>query len=554
MKHLSIKTRFWQIILQSWSLWLALMLMIGLLWRNPFSDRTLIPNFEPYPDPFHYLTPARCFLQGRGWKLCRPNSVGIKPAVSPLYSISFLPVLALNNDPRMFYVINVLLSLSSVILLYQILRKISASWMVQLLPLLLYVTSYHLYWFPSLVMAENLIMPLYLLFTLLLISQVTWCRTLTTALILICFYGAKYAYLPLAGVGGLLYSLKIFSIGGLARTKRFSPFGLLLLMTGMGLMIMGGANIINQLRPLQTIGQKYLAAYIPVTQPVAPAVSQKQAWFAQDYLLTNLEFYGRAIIGQPTRVLWDYRSFYPIWVSAAGILGLIISLFQKKLRLLSISLLGMISGQVLFMAFFYTADGRYVFHLLPSMLIGLGIYLSFVERLFTKLNQRLFVILLTIWVLAIYGLTNFSRLKSQLAVNFKYAETPWAYLAVQDYNRFFASPELTDQPSPKYLITLLPPFYLDFFKSGSYQVLPLSNVQDFKNQREQVWGEPQTEELFDLYRRKMNEGAEVFVTNYFINSSDQFRRDFATIEQSFELEKVQTGCFEGCNLYRLDNK
>ena len=59
---------------------------------------------------------------GHGWKLCRTNTVGIKPAVPPLYSMVMLPALIINSDPRVFYFVNVLLALGSVLFLNQILK------------------------------------------------------------------------------------------------------------------------------------------------------------------------------------------------------------------------------------------------------------------------------------------------------------------------------------------------------------------------------------------------------------------------------------------------
>jgi hypothetical protein len=159
----SKKLRRWiQFFLPHWPLLIAVFILAALLFRNPFSDRTLIPNFDPFPDAFHYVTPPWCLLQGKGWRLCRPEYEGIKPDVPPLYSLTLLPFFAVMNDPRMFYFANVLLSFISLVLLYTILKKVTANAPTIFFVLLLYVTNYFIYWYPSLAMAENLIMTLVL--------------------------------------------------------------------------------------------------------------------------------------------------------------------------------------------------------------------------------------------------------------------------------------------------------------------------------------------------------------------------------------------------------
>src|SRR3989339_1452467 len=108
------KTHFWNFIqnqgIKHGIFFAFALLLLLLLAKNPFSSRTLIPNFEPFPDTFHYITSARCLLKGEGFRICR-NGEGVRPAVPPLYSISLLPFLAVFDDARMFYVGNVFFSI-----------------------------------------------------------------------------------------------------------------------------------------------------------------------------------------------------------------------------------------------------------------------------------------------------------------------------------------------------------------------------------------------------------------------------------------------------------
>ena len=93
------------------------------LLRSPFSTRTLIPNFDPFPDATYYLNPALSLIQGHGLTMFREGR-SLIPGVAPLYSLSLIPFFVLKQDPRMFYFANILFSLLSFYIFYRILIKI----------------------------------------------------------------------------------------------------------------------------------------------------------------------------------------------------------------------------------------------------------------------------------------------------------------------------------------------------------------------------------------------------------------------------------------------
>src|SRR5581483_3848116 len=180
-----------------------------LLARNPFSTRNLIPNFEPSPDAIYYVNTARSLLNGQGFEVSR-NGRGFIPYVPPLYSLSFLPIFALNNDPRLFYVMNVLLMLSSFVLLYLIVKKITDNTWIISFVLFLFVTNFYIYWYPTLAMAENLILPLFLASILLLMTKISYKNIVLAAIIDVAFYATKYEAISLSGIYFLIYIFKLF--------------------------------------------------------------------------------------------------------------------------------------------------------------------------------------------------------------------------------------------------------------------------------------------------------------------------------------------------------
>ena len=95
-----------------WVFWVTLCLFILLLAKNPFSIRTLIPNFEPYPDTIHYINSAQSFIRGHGLQIWREGRI-LKTTVPPLYSLVLIPIFLINIDARMFYFANVFLAFGS---------------------------------------------------------------------------------------------------------------------------------------------------------------------------------------------------------------------------------------------------------------------------------------------------------------------------------------------------------------------------------------------------------------------------------------------------------
>ena len=116
---------------------LGIILLFALLvFKNPFSERTLIPNFEPYPDTFNYINPALSLITGKGFNISREGRI-IKPNVPPLYSLSLLPAFIIKPDPRMAYYGNATLAFISLLFFWLILRRIFVNKFVIFLLLIL---------------------------------------------------------------------------------------------------------------------------------------------------------------------------------------------------------------------------------------------------------------------------------------------------------------------------------------------------------------------------------------------------------------------------------
>lgn len=531
----------------------CIFLFLLLLFKDPFSQRTLIPNFEPYPDTFYYINPALSFVKGEGFNIQREGRI-IKKNVPPLYGFSLVPLFLANPDPRMSYYTNLILSLSSMLLFWLILRKIFINKFILYSLLILYVTNYFIYWFPSVIMAENLVLTLYLAAFYFLLSGISLHSLIIIPMLSVGLYATKFAAIPITAAVIFLFLIRIFSLKlKMKYTLRLTLFFLLEVFFLFGIFaileqIFRGNNVLSPI-----FGHLSLI-YQSLDDNVDYENSEKFNWFSIQYLITNLPLYLNSLIGNPNRFLWDNTPIIPKFVAIGAILGIFISLFNRKFNFLSLMLLFFISSLIIFMSTFYSFDGRYIYIAIPTLIIGFGLLLVKFQESFFRGEKIIFSILILIFI-SIYFATNFTRVKSQISLNLKYAENPWYYIAVLKMNEFFTNDKVVNGKTP-ILISALPPFLVDYFTNGNYTLLPLSYEQEFRGQavREIVWGPNDYSDLPKLYRKYLNEGYDLYVSRAGLGNEYHTNRDFNTIVNDFETMLVQPGCFEQCNIYRVKLK
>lgn len=542
---------------------------ILLLFKNPFSERNLIPNLEPFPDSIHYLNPPLSFLNGRSFVIEREGGT-IRPAVPFLYSATLIPGFLINRDVRFFYVTNVILAFLGLLFFYKSLEKVLQNAYVTLLILFLYITNYFIYWYPNLPMAENLILTLYLIGLYLLVCQLTVRNAFMAGLIAISFYATKYAssslsltYLFLYTckiLPELIYDLKKFTLDSfrknpakfISQKKTFSILMSYILGTGLSLLVffaadslIRGNNIFLQL--LEHAGT--LAA----SKGPSGIASQSGGWFSFGYFKEHLLMYLNAISGSPMRFLWDYTPLVPKYIAIPALLGILVSLIYENKKFLGLSLLLFIVIPTVAISPFYSTDARYIYHVIPTILIGFGLFLILLNDFLIryKFKKVFFIFLAGLFIF--YSGSNFQRLKYQIALNLKHSETPWHYMSVKNFNDYFQTPPTEPKDKP-ILITALQPFYIDFFSNSNYQLLPLSGGQEFIKRAETVWGPNDYSDLVKLYKKYLLKGRTLYITNAALGSEGFLYSSFNSIKEAFFLEEVKKGCFETCNIYKISPK
>ncbi len=567
----------------------CLFVFLLFLARNPFSIRTLIPNLEPYPDTVHYLSPAWNFASGNGFRLFREDRP-LKTWVPPLYSAVMIPAFLIRNDVRMFYFVNVFLALISFFLFYKIIQKIlDSSHIYQyaifspillFVSLFLYVTNYFFYWYPTLAMGENLTLAVYLIALYLLLSKITARNIILFSLITFLIFLAKTANLPLSGLLFLLYGVKLF-IEKNQKVKRNN-----IKIYGAGLTILAFAFIIFSDELANTSAFATISFYFQNIFPKQNSETGKQivqasGWFSLGYIPQHLPHYFRALFGgYPVRFLWDNTPIVPLYVGIPAMVGLLAGILHARLRFLAISLLLVLFVSLLSISTFYSLDMRYLFHIIPTVLIGFVKFWVFIYEKLQILNPKSYsnpklsksknkinmtfrvsdlfkfwglgfsVLLLTLF--GYYLATNAVRFKKQIMLNLKYAETPWYYISVLKLNEYFKNYPAS-KPVPVVISSMIP-YYIDFFSNNKYTLLPLSPDQEFRSHKKSVWGDFDYSDLIKLYYKVLLSGHELYVHNYGLGNEKVLHDDFKKIEENFVMKKVSEGCYDLCNIWQLKMK
>lgn len=519
-----------------------------LLFRNPFSVRTQIANLEPFPDSIHYISPALSILRGKGPYIEREDRK-IIPSVPPLYSLSLLPGYVVSQDVRMFYVMNVALSFVSLTFFYLIVRKIfPTQQLLQIFLLLLYATSYILYWFPELAMAENLILPLFLISMYVLIVSSTKKSYIFLGMLAVAFYATKYACLPLSAAMVLLTLVKI----EMERARKDSLVYLKYYLTSLvltGVLYLVYEHLVRGANSLSGLFTLFFSVFTP--RKIVQSTQGKSTgggFFSLEYAGMNVKTYGRWLLGDKIPFLWKQLPILPKAMQVCAMVGILVTLVTKK-SFVSILLLTTIVSTLFFMMSFYAFDGRYFLVAVPISIVGFGLFISWISSHFGIKGKYVAKFLLVCFAL-LYFFTQVMRLKFDVMLNLKHAETPWYYLSVKNIDSYLAGRRSEFKARPV-VISALPPYLVDFYTKEDLLLLPLHKEQEFRSYRELAWGDHDYENLHEVYAKYLKEGHKVFLTAYGLGNEKYLHDEFDKVLENFNSVKVFSGCFDLCNIYEL---
>lgn len=527
---------------------LILCIFAVMLARNPYSLRTLIANLEPYPDSIHYLNPAMSFARGDGMYITREDRK-LLPVVPPMYSLTMVPVYLLSSDVRSFYFVNVGLAFLSLFFFYLILQKVFKGHRLLIFSLLfLYVTNHLLSWFPSLAMAENLLLPIILASVYLLLEPPSRKSAILLPGLAVACYATKYASLPVAVCIPLLLALRIFRMKHRAN-KIMIGATFVAACAGWGGLYLLYDYFVRDGNLIPGLFGILIGVFSPksINEAVTTDV-QKGSIFSVAHARENVRDYVGWLRGREMMILWKRIALLPQFLALPAMFGLFVSLFTKR-RLLSFVWLSFISFTIFIMMIFYVADGRYLLFALPAVIIGVGLFCVWVSERFPIHAQKILLVL-PLALISLYTVTQISRLKFDVMLNLRYTESPWYYTSIRTFDEYLAShrSEFAQQPV---VISSLPPYIIDFYATQDFMILPLSANQEFQAHKFEAWGDHNYDNLPGEYAKYLAAGHPVFLTKYGLGNVSFLHDAYDAMFERFELEKVVDGCHSTCDMYRV---
>ncbi len=517
LKHLTILTKAW------WPYFVAILGVIIVLAVNPFSDHHSFLNLEPYPDGLFYVIPAWRVTQGESFAVQRPVGQVIKARVMPLYSVVLIPSLSIWHHPGMVYVTNLLLCIISVIGIGQLSSRLKASPFTQAMVMMLYLCNAVVVWLPSLPMAENLGLALFV-WSLVGASAMPHhkMQLSVTAILIGLLVLTKHIFI---GPAVLLALYVVF------KTWRSKQRELLVLLFAWWLV----------LGIMFALYMYWLAQPPLMTLQYLRESGVSFTFYSVSFVIPQIIGYLKLIVGFPVTLLWQKVSILHMgYVILAG-WGIYQARRSPALFEIQLVLVAVLIAQLPLLVIFYTFDARYLILAIPILVTLAGIAL---QRL--KKHWQLAMVLLLVFSLCVCQRSLWREVISSNIFNRSQA---WQYEAVRALDlRLQAENDVV-------LISSLPPYLFDIYSTTRYRLLPLSVHQEFLEKGYDAWGIPATtKDLTELYTAELLRGNKLYVTTAYMTAESTFSADFSSLKDNFELSQIADDCMGTCALYRLQLK
>jgi len=508
---------------------LCVIVYLALAFKNPFKTNSLISNLEPPPDVFYYSVPAWNLTHGNGFKMMAFGKE-ISQLSTPFYGIYLVPFFAVFNDVRSYYFANIFLGIVSIFIFLKLTEVLfgKEKWFLNFGLGLVLVTNFYFYNLPTLLMAENILIPLTLMAVILMFNKLDLFNFSFNLAVMAMLAFTKMSSYPVILIEGIVLLVKLIqSKFWLNISKKniyfLSILSLLLIIFALVKVVMPGIKAFPQASASGNFSTRYISKTFPI--------------------------YFKEFFGTGGSYLWYNNQQIEKFVAIISVCGLALGLFLKKYRSKVFILLSIILGVTLFHSMMSYPEGRYISTVIPLFILFSGI-------IFNELKFNFLMgIFLIIYFLSRGTVNGFyerkaTSLKRQILNNqLEENETPWNYKAIENFNDYFKDKK------DVYLGTILNPFYIMFFGNGNYQFLPLSLRQEFSDVGKNFTGQyvEKDKTLVDLYKRILSEGKELYVTNYYLTYyKGSLDAEYYNLEKVFKFTQVKDGCLGECKIYKLE--
>lgn len=503
----------------------AVLVFIMLVFTSPSNDHHFLLNVEPYPDGLFYVRSALNIARS-GHFLVEYQGFVLYPQITPLYSYLLAVGYFLSPQPGFFYFTNCVLGIITIIFLflslYQVTRK---KWLI-CGGLAIYLSHMIVFWLPSVPMAENAVLALFSVTLFFLVSYLQSQRRRDLLLLLSCVLALVFAKYTLIGVSAVLELVMLVQV---LRKRQTVNAGLIVGISGVTAAIFWYVQL--------HLGQHPLAGF-SAQNFNQPSVVTGAVFYSFNYIWSNAITYVKALLGFKVPFLWLHESITTFGYSLLFLFGLGWLLIKKNLR--SGVYLFVFLSQFPLLFIFYVVDQRYIILTLPLFALGIT-YLG------TKVKSKKLFVTLLVASIALQCFSQLPFLRSLVAANMLNRSQAWQYEAVKVFN--------AQLPADSYIVTALPPLFVDLYSNHQYHLLPLSPKQEFLDKKQYVWGsEIRYQNLAETFSDLLSQNHLVFISNAYLSSNHEFSLDYQKLGDQFVFKKVAEGCFGTCDVFQLELK
>lgn len=498
----------------------------------------LLYNLEPYPDGLLYALSARNFILEGDLALNYQDS-HTDFWVAPLYSYVLAIGYLLSQTPQIFYLVNILLGLLSLVALFILTWKTTHSSIAVFITSVIYLAHSYILWLPTIPMAENLSLLLLIssLAFLLIPEKQSW---------------KSFSFLMLSAIGLVLtkYATAVLALALIVlgiiqfRHNYTKPFFLISVSAMLFAFFSFSILITSPFNLLQSF--------------VSALISGTNSYYSFSFFFSNLSSYLNTLVGSNGTFLWQTTPLSSIWILIVFLISLA-TLWMKKIqyRWKIFILASIFVAQFPLMLIFYVVDARYIIFSIPIFAIGIGWLAAFAwER-----SYRFSVFLVLGLLLVAHMLTQQPLLRQIVADNVLGRSTAWQHEAILHFDQTI--PQSTKET---FLITALPPHLIDAYSQSQYKSLPLSTNQEFISKGQWVWGsemDPKLthenfaslydqSDLFNLVDQLIGTTEQlVYISNAYITHQSSVLSDYEMFKERYTLELYKTGCSRACDVYLI---
>ncbi|MEN8253404.1 MAG: hypothetical protein ABFQ62_03460 [Patescibacteria group bacterium] len=518
-------------LLNHWPLILASLIFLAITIPAIFQSRHVMMNLEPYPDAILYISRAKHFAN-TGKLTANYLDSNLRVPIPPLYSFYLSFFFLFTNNPNIFYLANILLGLANLAFLYLIIQKVlnkqkGRNFLIFIL-LALFLSHGYLLWIPELALIENLGLTLLLLSVYVVFDKKNKVPIWLTVLLTSSWIFAKLNYLPFSAFLFLLFSYKHISKKNWLKLGRYFA----------GILVMSFIYLGFE----AWTGKSHLAFFsnLLTNKVSSPEATNNTAFFSFSYLIPNLKKYSNLLIGGKNNFLWLKFPLSNFLIVFTSMLGIYLGSKNIKTKNLSLTVTGFFLAQFPLLLVFTSSDARYIVLSIPILIICLAILIANIKNL-----KMSYLILLALLLSQIYLQKDFY--KQIISENILGRSSAWQQEAVINFN--------SQLPNNSFMITALPPFFIDLHQNQNYQALPLSKNQEFINKGQWLWGSAyETNNLLDLYDKLLLAKKQVFISNAYITHNHQVTEDYEKLKDKYDFRLVSRNCDAACEIYEINFK